>query len=298
MNDQEGAASDALQERMIDLPGLRMHVVEAGVGEPLLLLHGFPQSSRAWAPVIMDLASDCRAIAPDLRGAGQTDAPSAGYDAATMVSDVIALMDELGLERVALVAHDWGALVGFDLCLDHPERVSRYIAIAVPAPYIRMTPKLAGAMMRAMPHLWFQWVIATPGVGPRLLSGGRQRLAHWLLRSFEVQPMRDDDVAAHVAALQDPARATAASKLYRQLILPALVNILRGTYRGRVLRTPTLVLFGAGDALLPRDALAVSPEDAPNTRIEFVPGGAHFLVDDNPAEVARRIREFVGLPAT
>jgi pimeloyl-ACP methyl ester carboxylesterase len=293
MDEQKGAASAGLQERMIDLPGLRMHVVEAGAGDPVLLLHGFPQSSRAWAPVLRDLATDCRAIAPDLRGAGQTDAPAERYDSATMVADVIALMDALSLDRVALVAHDWGALVGFDLCLDHPQRVSRYIAIAVPAPYIRMTPKLAAGMVRAMKKLWFQWVIATPGVGPRLLSGGRQRLAHWLLRSFKVQPMRDEDVAAHVAALREPARARAASKLYRQLILPALVNILRGTYRGRVLRTPTLVLFGAGDVLIPRDALAVSPEDAPNTRIEFVPGGAHFLVDDNPEEVTRRIRGFL-----
>lgn len=298
MNEQEGAASAALQERMIDLPGLRMHVVEAGAGAPVLLLHGFPQSCREWAPVIMDLATDHRAIAPDLRGAGQTDAPAAGYDAPTVASDVIALLDALGLDRVALVAHDWSALVGFDLCLDHPERVSRYVAVAVPAPYIRMTPKLAWAMMRAMPHLWFQWVIATPGVGPRLLSRGRQRLAHWLLRSFEVRPMRDDDVAAHVAALRDPARAQAASKLYRRLILPGFMNVLRGTYHGRVLGTPTLVLFGAEDALIPHDALEVSPEDAPNTRVEFVPGGAHFLVDDNPAEVTRRIREFIGQPAT
>ena len=104
-----------------------------------------------------------------------------GYDADTLVADVIGLLDALGIDRVALVAHDWSALIGFDLCLRHPERVSSYVAIAVPAPYIRMTPKLAGAMMRAMPHLWFQWVIATPGLGPRLLSGGRQRLAYWLL---------------------------------------------------------------------------------------------------------------------
>ena len=115
MNEQEGAASAALQERMIDLPGLRMHVVEAGAGEPVLLLHGFPQSSREWAPVIMDLATDHRAIAPDLRGAGQTDAPAAGYDAPTVASDVIALLDALGLDRVALVAHDWSALVGFGM---------------------------------------------------------------------------------------------------------------------------------------------------------------------------------------
>ncbi|WP_052274289.1 alpha/beta fold hydrolase [Arthrobacter sp. L77] len=282
---------------MVIVAGLKVHVVEVGSGTPVLLLHGFPQSSREYPAVMADLSHGARVIAPDLRGAGQTDAPAEGYDLATLVADVIGLLDALGLNRVALVAHDWSALVGFEVCLRHPDRVSRYVAIAVPAPYIRMTPKLAGALMRTMPHLWFQWVIATPGLGPRLLSRGRQRLAYWLLRSSEVRPMRDDDVEAYVAALRDPARARAASRLYRRVILPGFMNILRGTYRGRVLHTPTLVLFGADDRLLPHDALSVPFEDAPDLTVEFVPGGAHFLVDDNPAEVTRRLRAFMELPA-
>lgn len=282
-----------IRSRTVTANGLRMHVTEAGAGEPVLFLHGFPQSSREWAPVMAALADRAHVIAPDLRGAGQTDAPRGGYDALTVVRDVIALLDELGIDRVNLVAHDWGALVGFDLCLQHPERIRRYVAVAVPAPYLRMTPALMAGMMKAMPHLWFQWVIATPGVGPRLLSHGRQRLARWLLRGFERRPMADADVEAYVEALRDPARARAASQLYRGLILPAFMNIVRGSYHGQVLHTPTLVLFGADDALLPKDALVVSTDDAPHTKVEFVPGGAHFLVDDNPDEVTRRVATFV-----
>ncbi len=287
------AEKTGIRSREVTANGLRMHVTETGAGAPALLLHGFPQSSREWAPVMRALGDDMRLIAPDLRGAGSTEAPPDGYDSATVQQDILALMDELELAQVDLVAHDWGALVGFDLCLNHPERFRRYVAIAVPAPYIRMSPALMGAMMKAMPHLWFQWAIATPGLGPRLLSGGRQRLAHWLLSAFESKPMDAGDVEAHVAALRDPARARAASKLYRGLILPGFMDLVRGKYIGRVLHTPTLVMFGADDALLPKDALVVRPEDAPNTRVEFVPGGAHFLVDDNPAEVSRRIRQFL-----
>jgi pimeloyl-ACP methyl ester carboxylesterase len=274
-----------------------MHVTEAGAGAPVLLLHGFPESSREWAGVMSALADRAHLIAPDLRGAGDTDAPPTGYDAATVARDVVALLDELEIDRVDLVAHDWGALVGFDLCLDHPDRIRRYVAIAVPAPYFRMSRALMAGLLKAMPHLWFQWAIATPGLGPALLSKGRQRLAHWLLRGFEFRPMNDADVAAYVETLRDPARARAASKLYRGLILPGFMNAVRGTYLGRVLHTPTLVLFGADDALLPKAALTVSPDDAPRTTVEFVPGGAHFLVDDNPDEVARRIGAFLELPA-
>lgn len=281
-----------IRSHTVTANGLQMHVTETGAGTPVLLLHGFPESSREWAPVMKTLAGRARLIAPDLRGAGETGAPKAGYEARTVARDVIALLDELELDRVHLVAHDWSALVGFDLCLEHPGRIRTYIAIAVPAPYLRMNRGLAVGLMKAMPHLWFQWVIATPGLGPMLLSRGRQRLSHWLLRGFERRPINDADVAAYVEALRDPARARAASKLYRGLIIPGFVAILTGKYLGRVLQTPTLVLFGAEDALLPKEALKVSADDAPNTTVQLVPGGAHFLVDDNPEEVARRIADF------
>ncbi|WP_194410958.1 alpha/beta fold hydrolase [Microbacterium cremeum] len=283
----------AIRSRTVTANGLRMHVTEAGEGRPVVLLHGFPQSSREWAPVMSALAARAHLIAPDLRGAGRTAAPASGYDSATVRRDIIALLDELGLDRIDLVAHDWSALVGFDLCLEHPDRVRRYVAIAVPAPYLRMSRALMIGLLKAMPHLWFQWAIATPALGPALLSGGRQRLAHWLLRGFEGRPMNDEDVAAYVEALRDPARSRAASKLYRGLILPGFMKMIRGAYLGRVLHTPTLILFGAGDALLPKDAMEVSPADAPHTTVEFVPGGAHYLVDDNPGEVARRIAVFL-----
>ena len=71
--------------------------------------------------------------------------------------------------------------------------------IGAPAPHIRMTPALAWAMVKAMRHLWFQFVVATPRLGPRLLSRGAQRLPTWILRFFEVQPIPDDDVAAYLA---------------------------------------------------------------------------------------------------
>jgi pimeloyl-ACP methyl ester carboxylesterase len=282
-----------IRSRTVTANGLRMHVTRAGSGAPVLMLHGFPESSREWAKVMRLLSDRAHLIAPDLRGAGDTEAPDSGYDSATVVSDIIALLDELQLDRVDVVAHDWGALVGFDLCLDHPDRVRRYVSIAVPAPYLRMNRALAIGLLKAMPHLWFQWVVAAPSLGPRLLSRGRQRLAHFIIHAYEESPKDDADVAAYLSALREPARARAASKLYRGLILPGFMKVVTGAYKGRVLRTPTLVLFGADDALLPTDALEVSREDAPNTTVEFVPGGAHYLVDDNPDEVARRIAAFL-----
>lgn len=292
---------DELEEtppsRMLALPGLRMRVVELGAGEPaVLLLHGFPQDSREYFRVARVLAGRARIIMPDLRGAGGTEAPRGRYHDTTMQDDLLALLDALGLERVALVAHDWSALVGFLFCLNHPERVSRYVALAVPPPYLRAHP----AMLGSVKYLWFQYALAVPGLGPRLLAGGRQRLPRWLFRTFTARPdsIPADDLRAYLAALRDPDRARAASALYRNLIVPGFLRIIAGLHRGRVLRVPTLVLFGADDQVIPRVMLQGFEKDAPDLTVEFVPGAAHYIVDDQPTEVAQRVASFLELANT
>ena len=149
-----------------------MHVAEAGQGDPVLLLHGFPQNWWEWRGVIPGLAEKHRVIVPDLRGTGWTDTPASGYDRDQLLADVVALLDALEIERIHMVAHDWGALLGFHLCFEQPDRVRSFMSIAIPHPYIRFTPKALPAFW----HLWFQYVVATPGLGPWLLRSGRQRL--------------------------------------------------------------------------------------------------------------------------
>jgi pimeloyl-ACP methyl ester carboxylesterase len=278
-------------QRMIDLPGLRMSVTEAGTGEPILLLHGFPQSSREWERVMPRLARHAHVIAPDLRGAGLTDAPRRGYERRTLQADVEALLDALALDRVTIVAHDWSALIAFALAIEKPERVERLIALAVPPPYLRFHPRL----MKAMPVFAFQFALATPVIGPALLRRGRQRLPRWLMRRFAARPdaISERDAYAYLTALAEPARARAGSALYRGLIVPEFIRILAGAYRGHRLAVPAVVLFGADDSLIPRQMLTGFEVDAPHLTIEYVPGAVHFLPDEQPADIARRISEFI-----
>jgi len=125
---------------MARLARARSHCPDRGCGwckpgrvRPVLLLHGFPQDSREYVRVVEILARSARVIVPDPRGAGGTQASAGRYDAATMKADLLALMDVLGLNWVDLVAHDWSALVGFLSCLAHPQWVSRFVALTVPA---------------------------------------------------------------------------------------------------------------------------------------------------------------------
>jgi pimeloyl-ACP methyl ester carboxylesterase len=274
-----------VEHRFVELPdGLRMHVAEAGQGDPVLLLHGFPQHWWEWRGVIPALAENHRVIVPDLRGTGWTDAPQTGYDRVQLLSDVVALLDVLEIDRVHLVAHDWGALVGYQLCFEHPERARSFLCVAIPHPYIRFD-------LRALPafrHLWFQQVVAAPGVGAWLLRSGRQRLLRRIIRGFSSPrtTWTDDDLDVYADRMREPARAGAASSLYRGLILPELVRLARGTYRGRLLTMPTVILCGADDPVMRPEFLGGYEGNADDLRIEVVPDASHFIPDEQPDAVA------------
>ena len=128
-----------------------------------------------------------------------------------------------------IVAHDWGALVGFLLCLDRPECVKRYVSLAIPHPFVKFHPQLFAAVAR----LWFQSAIATPVMGPLLSERGSQPLARYLLTSYTSDPgaFSDHDIELFLAPFRDPARAKAASALYRDFIVPVFRAGVRGRYR-------------------------------------------------------------------
>src|SRR5215467_11922543 len=115
--------------RFVLVRGIRLHVAEAGGGDPVVLLHGFPQHWYAWRHVIPLLAGQYRLICPDWRGFGWSEAPPRGYDTASRAAGILALMDALGLRRARLIAHDRGARVAFVTALQAPDRVRHLLAV-------------------------------------------------------------------------------------------------------------------------------------------------------------------------
>ncbi|KAK0583150.1 hypothetical protein LWI29_033928 [Acer saccharum] len=125
---------EKIEHTTVPTNGINMHVASIGTGPVVLFLHGFPELWYSWRHQLLYLSSrGYRAIAPDLRGYGDTDAPPSvtSYTAFHIVGDLVGLLDKLGIEQVFLVGHDWGALIAWNLCTFRPDRVMALVNLSV-----------------------------------------------------------------------------------------------------------------------------------------------------------------------
>jgi pimeloyl-ACP methyl ester carboxylesterase len=280
---------EGVEHRFLSAGGLRTHVALAGSGPPLLLLHGWPQHWWMWRKLIGPLAEGHRVIAPDLRGFGWTEAPPGGYDPEVFAADVCALLDALEVDQpVDLIGHDWGGWTGFMLCLRHPERVRRFLALNIYHPFIKPSRRGLFGVWR----FWYQWVLAAPGIGPR--AGRFGPVLRWVGSGQAGWDQRER--AVYADQFLEPDRGRAASLLYRHAVLDLAPRTFRGDYRRLTMETPTLLLFGTADHPQDHRALPGFERSAPNMALELAPGTGHFIVDERPKLVLERAREFLQAP--
>ena len=122
----------ALAHHKAQVNGVRLHYVTAGEGDPVVLLHGWPQTCHEWRRVIPALAENHRVIAPDLRGLGDSEKPAEGYDASTLAEDIHQLLLHLGASPAHLVGHDLGGPVAYALAAIYPTEAKSLALIECP----------------------------------------------------------------------------------------------------------------------------------------------------------------------
>jgi pimeloyl-ACP methyl ester carboxylesterase len=194
------------ETRSIQVNGTTLNVVIQGEGPDVLLVHGFPDCHTVWRHQIPALvAAGYRVIAPDTRGCGDSAiSPSvADYRVHNLVADMIGLLDTLDIEKVKLVAHDWGAAIAWQLVLAHPERVDRYVALSVghPAAYARggLIQKLKG---------YYILLLQLRGISEFLLT-------RWNWLGLRLMTRYTPEFESWRATLSRPGRLTAAVNYYR-----------------------------------------------------------------------------------
>jgi pimeloyl-ACP methyl ester carboxylesterase len=269
--------------------GIDFHVAEAGSGNDVVLcLHGWPQHWYEWRQLLPALADRHRVLALDLRGFGWSDAPRDGYEKEEMASDVLAVLDALGIERVKLVGHDWGGWIGFLLCLREPQRFERFLALNIVPPWIGLRATIGHAW-----RFWYQQLVLAPGVGYALHRQG-DFVKRVLVGGSEVKDSWDEETLAIFAdRFTEPARARAAVQVYRVFNWREALPMLRGRYARQRLTVPTRLVFGSDDFVLRPSMLAGYQRHAEEMEVVLVPGCGHFIADERPELVAEHAREFL-----
>ena len=278
----------ALEHGWARLSQVVMHYRTAGTGDPVVLLHGWPQTSHEWRHVMPLLAPRHRVLAPDLRGLGDTTRPLDGYDSRTIATDVAELVRHLGIERYHLVGHDWGGPTAFALACLQPAAVRTLTIVDVTVPGIG--PDLSQGGKR-----WHHAFHMTPDLPERLVEGRERDYLEWFYREFSWQPnaITPADVDEYVRTYAQPGAMRAGFAYYR--------NIPRNIADNRTLREsgfrlpmPVLAVGGArmearGRGAEPEQSLR---EIAGDVQGMVVAESGHFVPEEQPAVLAQRLLAF------
>ena len=282
--------------------GITMNVALAGPKDapPVILLHGFPESHRTWAKVAPLLADRFRLIMPDLRGFGESDRPQdvAAYSTDTLIADVLALADALGVDRFALVGHDWGGAVAWAAALRGNSRIERLAIVNSPHPAIFQRSIIADDAQRAASQ--YIRAFRDPGMEAQVAAMGIDLFFDKSFRGHvDLAAIDPAHRANSIAEWGRPGALTAMFNWYRasQIIVPAMGEdaalpawVARGVPR---LKIPVRVIWGLDDkALLPiqLDAIGEVGDD-----VDVVPlaGVGHFAPWQAPGQVAAALAPFL-----
>ncbi|WP_421733170.1 alpha/beta fold hydrolase [Cellulomonas sp.] len=273
--------------RLIDANGIRQHAVVGGDGPALLLVHGWPESWYAWRYVMPELAKDYTVVAVDQRGIGLTDKPESGYDAATLASDLAALMAELGHDRFAVVGHDTGLVISYALAADYPDRVDRVALAEVPGPPTPDHSPPLFAPRQVNDKLWHIAFNRAGDIAERLVEG---REAIFFGYEFAVQGGQVPDAAIdyYVTGLSAPGALSGSFGFYRDWDETMAQNGERGT---RKLSMPVLGIGGeASWGAAVAGALSAIAEDVTTL---VVPGTGHWVAEAAPEALLGPLSEFL-----
>nr|WP_042191396.1 alpha/beta hydrolase [Kibdelosporangium sp. MJ126-NF4]CEL20052.1 HMP-PP hydrolase (pyridoxal phosphatase) Cof, detected in genetic screen for thiamin metabolic genes (PMID:15292217) [Kibdelosporangium sp. MJ126-NF4]CTQ97276.1 HMP-PP hydrolase (pyridoxal phosphatase) Cof, detected in genetic screen for thiamin metabolic genes (PMID:15292217) [Kibdelosporangium sp. MJ126-NF4] len=277
-----------MESAMATVNGIRMHYLRGGDGPPVVLLHGWPQTSYCWHKIFGDLAEKHTVIAPDLRGYGRTDKPRDGYDKRTMAADVSELVRSLGFEQVSVIGHDRGGRVAHRWALDRPEEVARLAVLDI-IPTREMWRRMDGEVARGYWH----WLFHLQPDLPELLAG--QDIASYLGYFFErwtYQRQGLDAADEYVRAFSAPGALRAGFDDYRASFPTDAEH--DDADAGRRLDMPVLALWGETGLLGKLPTQAIWEEYAQDVTGHAIAECGHFVAEEQPSIVAGHLGRFLG----
>ena len=274
----------AAQSHFANANGTRLHYLAAGRGEPIVLLHGYAETSHMWRPLIPELAATHTVIAPDLRGAGQSGTPPGGYTKAEMAKDIHALAQKLRFEKIRLVGHDIGLMVAYAYAAQYPNEVDRIVLMDAFLPGVGNWRDVW--LMRDLWHFHFY------GKTPLALVHGRERIYfEHFWNDFAANPahsVSERDRRFYAKAYARPGGMRAGFEYFRAFQQDAEDF---SHFAQTPLLMPMLVLTGekaSGEGLIQQGRLV-----AMNVEGVVVRNSGHWLMEEAPEQVIPKLVAFL-----
>jgi pimeloyl-ACP methyl ester carboxylesterase len=281
--------------------GVTLKVAFGGAGEPILFLHGFPESHRSWRHLLHNLSADHKVIAPDQRGYGGSDKPEEidAYKVKELVADVIALADALDVDRFTLVGHDWGGAVAWAAALRHPDRIARLAIVNAPHPLIFQRSLIEDEAQRAASAYIND--LRSPGAEIAIRAMGLENFLERVIGgAADLRKLPEGERQAYLDDWAQPGALTAMLNWYRatDLVVPEIGETARLPLWTHLpfpkVEPPTLVVWGMKDiALLPVQLEGLG-DHVRDLSLVTAPDAGHFIIWEQPELVVRALRDFLG----
>jgi pimeloyl-ACP methyl ester carboxylesterase len=282
--------------------GVTLNVASAGPkdGEPIILLHGFPESHRTWRHQLDGLSDLYRVYAPDQRGFGASDKPEGveNYETDRIVADVVALADALGLDRFSLAGHDWGGAVAWTAALTHPVRVKRLIIVNAPHPLVFQRSLIDDEAQRGASQ-YISFFRSPAAEGAIEAMGLENFLDKVMLSHADATRLPAGERQHYLDDWSQPGVLTTMLNWYRasKLTVPAPGEEAKAPLWTHApfpkLRMPTLVVWGLKDSALLPVQLEGLPGLVEDLRLVTSPAAGHFITWEEPGTVTSAIRDFM-----
>ncbi|AXC12076.1 putative hydrolase [Acidisarcina polymorpha] len=270
-----------------EVNGIRIYYRIAGSGEPVVLLHGFPETSRAWRKVMPALAAHYTVLAPDLRGFGDSDRPDTGYDKRTVAEDVYQLVRQLGLGPINLVSHDVGMMVGYAYASVYPAEVRRLVLIEAALPGLGLEKLYDADKYPRMYHLpLFE---APNGLAEALITGREKMFVRHFMRqqAYNTAALEDDVLDGYADRLAAPGALRAGIAYFRAHRMDAEHN---REYASTKLSMPVLTV--GGTASFGADLEGEIRPLAKNMRAVMIEGCGHYVPEEQPGRLTDELLRF------
>jgi pimeloyl-ACP methyl ester carboxylesterase len=276
-----------IKHNYADLDGLIVHYLTAGRGDPVVLVHGIPQTSHEWRHVMPRLAERYSVIAPDLRGLGDTSRPAGSYDKKTLAGDIWKLVHgHLGHRQFFLAGHDWGGPVAFSLAAQHREAVRRLAILDVVIPG-------DGGDFSQGGRRWHHALFRTLDLPEALFADRAEVLLTWFFDHYGYLPsITDADKREYLRTYSKPGALRAMFEFYRALPQDAADN--QALLAHGKLKMPVLALGGDksfGRGLETIESLRRVAEDV---RGGLIADCGHWVAEEQPHFVADELLKFFG----